>query len=303
MFKKILAVVLPAVMICGLLAGCAPSDSYGSGNGDGGSNDGSSNSGSKITVVSREEGSGTRTAFVELLGVEEKDDAGNKTDKTTADALIANKTDVMITQVMGNKNAIGYISLGSLSDKVKALKLDGVEATGENIKNGTYKAARPFNIVTKGTAEGLTKDFLDFIMSEEGQKVVSDNGYIAVNDSATPYAGTKPEGRITIAGSSSVTPVMEKLVEAYNAINPAAVIEVQQSDSSAGVKAAQEGTAQIGMVSRELKDSEKDLTATVIAQDGIAIIVNTENALDDISSEDVAAIYKGETTTWDKVGK
>lgn len=291
--KKILAVALSALMICGVATGCAPAS-------ENGGTDVAS--GEKITVISREEGSGTRGAFVELFGIEEKDDAGNKVDKTTEEAIIATKTDVVLTQVMGDKNAIGYLSLGSLSEKVKALKLDGVEATAENVKSGKYKAARPFNIVTNGEPDGLTKDFIDFIMSSEGQKVIEDKGYIAVNDSAAPYAGTKPEGKITVAGSSSVTPVMEKLAEAYKAVNSAAVIEVQQTDSSAGIQAAKEGTAQIGMASRELKDSEKDLNATVIAQDGIAIVVNNENSLSDISSEDVAAIFKGETTTWDKIG-
>ena len=286
--KKVLAVALSALMICGVATGCAPARENGGTDASGGD---------KITVLSREEGSGTRGAFVELFGIEE-----DGADKTTEEAIIATKTDVVLTQVMGDKNAIGYLSLGSLSEKVKALKLDGVEATAENVKSGKYKAARPFNIVTNGEPDGLTKDFIDFIMSSEGQKVIEDKGYIAVNDSAAPYAGTKPEGKITVAGSSSVNPVMEKLAEAYKALNPAAVIEVQQTDSSAGIQAAKEGTAQIGMASRELKDSEKDLNATVIAQDGIAIVVNNENSLSDISSEDVAAIFKGETTVWDKIG-
>ena len=286
--KKVLAVALSALMICGVATGCAPASENGGTDASGGD---------KITVISREEGSGTRGAFVELFGIEE-----DGADKTTEEAIIATKTDVVLTQVMGDKNAIGYLSLGSLSEKVKALKLDGVEATAENVKSGEYKAARPFNIVTNGEPDGLAKDFIDFIMSSEGQKVIEDNGYISVNDSAAPYAGTKPEGKITVAGSSSVNPVMEKLAEAYKTVNPAAVIEVQQTDSSAGIQATREGTAQIGMASRELKDSEKDLNATVIAQDGIAIVVNNENSLSDISSEDVAAIFKGETTTWDKVG-
>ena len=286
--KKVLAVALSALMICGVATGCAPASENGGTDASGGD---------KITVISREEGSGTRGAFVELFGIVE-----DGADKTTEEAIIATKTDVVLTQVMGDKNAIGYLSLGSLSEKVKALKLDGVEATAENVKSGEYKAARPFNIVTNGEPDGLAKDFIDFIMSSEGQKVIEDNGYISVNDSAAPYAGTKPEGKITVAGSSSVNPVMEKLAEAYKTVNPAAVIEVQQTDSSAGIQATREGTAQIGMASRELKDSEKDLNATVIAQDGIAIVVNNENSLSDISSEDVAAIFKGETTTWDKVG-
>lgn len=251
-----------------------------------------------ITVISREPGSGTRGAFVELLGVEVKDDAGNKTDMTTEEAMISNKTDVMLTQVAGNENAIGYVSLGSLNDTVKALSVDGAEATSENVKAGSYKISRPFNIATKGEPTGLTKDFIDYILSAEGQEIVS-NGYIKINESAAPFAGSKPEGKIVIAGSSSVSPVMEKLREGYLAINSAATIEVQSNDSSAGMKALTDGTCDIGMASRELKESESaELTGVAIALDGIAVIVNPQNPTSLIGSESIKAIYTGEITDW-----
>lgn len=255
----------------------------------------------EITVVSREPGSGTRTAFIELFGVEVKDDSGNKTDKTTEEAMIANKTDVMLTQVAGNKNAIGYVSLGSLNDSVKALNIDGATASSENVKNGSYKISRPFNIATKGEPTGLAKDFIAYILSAEGQEIVSD-GYIKVNDAATPFAGEKPEGKLVIAGSSSVSPVMEKLREGYLALNPAATVEVQSSDSSAGMQALKEGTCDIGMASRALKDSETaELTGTQIALDGIAVVVNPENTFSDMTSDTVKGIYTGEITDWSQV--
>ena len=256
-----------------------------------------------IVVISREDGSGTRGAFIELMGVEVKDEAGNKSDMTTPGAVIANKTDVMLTQVSGNKAAIGYVSLGALNDTVKALSIDGVEATNENVKNGSYAVARPFNIATKGTPEegSLTADFISFILSKEGQEVISD-GYIPVDDAAPAYAGTKPSGKITVGGSSSVTPIMEKLKEAYVALNPNATIELQQSDSTAGMTSTIDGAYDIGMASRELKDSEKaELTGTQIAIDGIAVIVNPENPVNDLSQDAVRAIFTGETTNWANV--
>ena len=256
----------------------------------------------EITVISREDGSGTRGAFIELMKIEEKDASGNKVDHTTEEALIANKTDVMLMQVAGNAYGIGYVSLGSLNDTVKALTVDGVEATVENIKAGTYKVSRPFNIATKGAPEGVAKDFIDFIMSKDGQAIITAEKYIQINDSAAAFTSAKPTGKIVIAGSSSVTPVMEKLVEAYLKINTGAEIEVQQSDSTAGMTGAIDGTCDIGMASRELKDAEKaELTATVIAMDGIAVIVNNENTLDNITSENVKLIYTGEITKWSDV--
>ncbi|WP_426347915.1 substrate-binding domain-containing protein [Alloiococcus sp. CFN-8] len=254
-----------------------------------------------ISVISREDGSGTRGAFVELMGIEEKQQDGTKTDRTTEEAIITSKTDVMLTNVSGDEYAIGYVSLGSLNDTVKSLKIDGVEASSENIKNGSYAVSRPFNIAVKEDISEVAQDFIDFILSAEGQAVVSDS-YIAVDDAAEAYSGSKPEGKVVVAGSSSVSPVMEKLKEAYEEINTNATIEIQTSDSTAGMTGAMDGTCDIGMASRELKDSElKSLTPITIAMDGIAVIINNENPLEDISTEAVKNIYVGETTTWDEV--
>ena len=229
-----------------------------------------------ITVVSREDGSGTRGAFVELFGIEEEKD-GEKVDMTTDEASVTNSTSVMMTTVAGDENAIGYISLGSLDDTVKAVKIDGVEATVDNVSNDSYKIARPFNILTSDKESDAAKDFVNYIMSSDGQKIVEDNGYIKEAADAKAYeASDGVSGKVVVAGSSSVTPVMEKLAEGYEAVNKDVTVEVQQSDSTTGVNMAAEGTADIGMASRDLKDEEKDLglTATVIARDGIAVIVN-----------------------------
>ena len=252
-----------------------------------------------ITVITREDGSGTRGAFIELFGIEVKNDAGEKVDMTTDDAEITNSTSVMMTSVAGNTEAIGYISLGSLNDTVKAVKIDGAEATVDNIKSGTYKIARPFNIATKGEVSDVAQDFIKYIMSEDGQKVVEDNGYISQgNDGAYESAGLS--GKVVVGGSSSVTPVMEKLKEAYVALNPDVTIEVQQSDSTTGMTSAIEGVCDIGMASRDLKDSEieKGLTGTTIAMDGIAVIVNNDSPVDELSSDSVKGIYTGEITDW-----
>lgn len=255
-----------------------------------------------IAVISREEGSGTRGAFIELIGIEQKNAEGKKIDNTTEEASITNSTSVMMTSVAGNPYAIGYISLGSLNNTVKALKIDGVDATADNIKSGAYKVARPFNIVTKGTVSEVAQDFMDFILSVDGQAVVEKNGYINV-EVIDNYTSKKPTGKIVVAGSSSVTPVMEKLKEAYAAINPNATIEVQQSDSTTGVNSAIDGICDIGMASREIKDSEleKGVTPTVIAIDGIAVIVNNENTVNGLSADQVLAIYTGEATKWNEV--
>ena len=252
-----------------------------------------------ITVVSREDGSGTRGAFVELTGVEEKDADGNKADRTTEDAIIANSTDVVMTQVAGNESAIGY---SSLNNTVKTLSVDGTEASVENIKAGTYSVARPFNIAVKEGLSAQSRDFIDFIMSTEGQKVIEENKYIPSDDTKS-YTASGASGKIVVAGSSSVTPVMEKLAEAYKALNPDVTIEVQQSDSTSGMKAAIEGTCDIGMASRDLKDSELEagLTPTAIAMDGIAIIVNNQNGLDNITMDQIKGIFTGEITSWGDV--
>lgn len=254
-----------------------------------------------ISVVSREDGSGTRGAFIELFGIEEENEDGEKIDNTTPDASVSNSTAVVMTNVAGNPKAIGYISLGSLDDSVKALKVDGAEASVENVKNDTYKISRPFNIAVKDDLSDVAQDFVDYIMSAEGQKIVEDSGYIAVDDAAEAYAGSKPSGKVVVAGSSSVTPVMEKLKEGYETVNSAAEIEIQQSDSTTGVESAISGVCDIGMASRELKDSEtsEDVTGQEIALDGIAVIVNTENPMTDITSAQVKDIYTGAVTNWE----
>ena len=253
----------------------------------------------EITVLSREDGSGTRGAFIELFGIEQKNDAGEKEDMTTDDAQITNSTSVMMTTIAGNKGAIGYVSLGSLNDTVKAVAIDGADATVDAIKAGEYKVARPFNIAVKDGLSDAASDFITFIMSEDGQKVVEDNGYISQgNEGAYTASGLK--GKVVVAGSSSVTPVMEKLKEAYAAVNPDVEIEVQQSDSTTGMTSAIEGVCDIGMASRDLKDSELEagLTPTVIAMDGIAVVVNNESPVSELTSENVKDIFTGEITDW-----
>ncbi|EQI13749.1 UNVERIFIED_ORG: PBP superfamily domain protein [Clostridioides difficile F501] len=302
MKKRLAMAVSAAVLALGLfgLFGCAGNGDGASGATDGGASASTSPSG-EVSVYSREDGSGTRGAFIELFGIEEKDANGDKVDLTTPTAAITNSTSVMMTSVAGDANAIGYISLGSLNKTVKALSIDGAEATAENVKSGTYKVARPFNIVTKDGVSDVAQDFIDYIMSSDGQKVVEENGCISVADNAGSYKASGKSGKIVIAGSSSVTPVMEKLAEAYKALNPDVAIEVNQSDSTTGVNMATEGTCDIGMVSRELKDSESGVKATVIAQDGIAVIVNPDASIDELASDQVKGIYTGELTTWEDV--
>lgn len=311
--KKLFALMLTGVLVASTLTGCGSSNNSSKNNTDADtqseqSADSSASSdfdaSEYISVVSREDGSGTRGAFIELFGVEQKDADGNKTDLTTEEAIITNSTEVMLTTVAGDDYAIGYASLGSLNDTVKTLKIDGAEPTVENIKSGTYKISRPFNIATKGETSGVAKDFINYIMSADGQKVIEENGYISVSDAAA-FTSDNSEGKIVVAGSSSVTPVMEKLKEAYVAINTKADIEIQESDSTTGMTAAMDGTCDIGMASRELKDSETSggLTSTAIAMDGIAVIVNKNCPLTELTTEDVMNIYTGEYTTWDSVIK
>lgn len=283
MMKKTVAVAMAAMM-----AACVGTTAMAAAEGD-------------ITICSREDGSGTRGAFIELLGIEEKDADGNKVDNTTEAAKITNSTSVMMSTVEGDVNAIGYISLGSLNDSVTALKIDGAEATAENILAGTYKVVRPFNIATTAEVSDAAADFIAYIMSTEGQQVITDEGYISVGEGEA-FAGGDVEGKVVVAGSSSVTPVMEKLAEAYQAVNDKVEIEVQQSDSTTGMTSALDGLCDIGMASRELKDSElESLTPTVIAQDGIAVIVNNESGVTELTSEQVKAIYTGEITTWEEL--
>ncbi len=290
--KKLVALVMSTLCVAGLVCGC--------GNGsDGNSNQTETGSAIKpITVVSREDGSGTRGAFVELTGVEE-----DEADNTTVDAVISNSTQIMMSTVAGDEYGIGYSSTGSLNSTVKALSVDGVEPTAENIKEGSYALSRPFNVATKGDANGLALDFMNYVMSAPGQQVVKENGYIAVAEDAEDFETTGESGKLVIAGSSSVTPVMEKLVEGYQTINVNAEIELQESDSTTGMTATADGTCDIGMASRELKDSETEagLVSTAIAMDGIAVIVNTENELSNISTESVKAIFTGEITDWNDV--
>lgn len=300
--KKILAMVTTVVMMMGLATGCGSSN-YGNGSAEDNDNGNVEfDSSYEISVVSREDGSGTRGAFIELFRIEQKDENGEKVDYTTDEAIITNNTSVMMTTVADDEYAIGYVSLGSLNDTVKALMVDGAKASEENIKNGTYKVSRPFNIATKGDVSEVTQDFLDFILSKEGQEVVSENKYIAL-DVAESYAGNKPAGKIVIAGSTSVTPLMEKLKEAYLEINTNAEIQIQTNDSTTGMTMTKEGTCDIGMASRELKDAEiaEGLKGTVIATDGVAVIVNKANTLDDITSDQVKNIYMGEVLTWDEI--
>ncbi len=257
-------------------------------------------SGKAISVVSRENGSGTRGAFIELFEIQQKNADGTKKDLTTKEAIIAKQTDIMMATVAGDRYAIGYISTGSLNDTVKAVKIDGAEATAENIKNGSYTVSRPFNIATKGEPSGAVKDFIDYILSADGQAIVS-NTYIAVSD-APAYSGDKPSGKIVIAGSSSVSPLMEKLIEAYKEVNPNAEIELQTNDSSAGMQATMDGNSDIGMASRALKDSEKEqLTSIEIALDGIAVVVNNDNPLENLTKEQVQKIFVGEILNWSEV--
>ncbi|MCD7766888.1 MAG: substrate-binding domain-containing protein [Lachnospiraceae bacterium] len=255
-----------------------------------------------IVVCSREDGSGTRGAFIELVGVEQKDEDGNKVDMTTEAAEITNSTSAMMTKVAGDENAIGYISLGSLDDSVTAVAIDQVEATVENVESGDYTVVRPFNILTMEEVSAEAQDFIDFILSEEGQAVISDNGYIALSD-AEPFAGGSVSGKIVVGGSSSVTPVMEKLAEAYAEVNADLEIEVMQSDSTTGVTSTIDGNYDIGMASRDLKEEEEaeGISATMIAQDGIAVIVNNESGVTELTTEQVMMIYTGELTTWEDV--
>ncbi|HCS15958.1 MAG TPA: phosphate ABC transporter substrate-binding protein [Lachnospiraceae bacterium] len=299
--RKLLAIAMSVMCTAALMTGCGSSN--GASSSDAGSGSDSGSASQPISVVSREDGSGTRGAFVELTGVEEKDADGNKTDNTTADAIISNSTEIMMTTVSGDEYAIGYSSTGSLNDTVKALNVDGVEPTAQNIKDGKYSLSRPFNIATKGTPGKLAQDFIDYILSEEGQKVVEDNGYIASVDDAKAFKSSGESGKLVVAGSSSVTPVMEKLAEAYKAVNKKAEIEIQESDSTTGMTAAADGTCDIGMASREIEDSEKDkgLTSQAIALDGIAVIVNTQNTRTEITTDMVKKIFTGEVTDWNDV--
>ncbi len=293
MKKRVMGTVLTAAMALSALGGLTVNASE------------DFDTATEISVISREDGSGTRGAFIELFGIEEKDENGEKVDMTTEEAAITNNTSVMMTTVAQDEYAIGYISLGSLNDTVKAVKIDGVAPSVEAIKDGTYAIARPFNIAVNGELSEAAQAFVDYIMSAEGQAVIEENGYIPVEDEAEAYAGETPEGKVVVAGSSSVTPVMEKLKEAYLEVNANAEIEIQTSDSTTGMTSTQEGICDIGMASRELKDSELEagLVPTTIAMDGIAVIVNNDNPTEELTSEQVKSVYVGETLTWEELAQ
>lgn len=296
--RKYAAVAVSVLCLTGALAGCGSSSSSSSS----GSTDTKAASSKNITVVSREDGSGTRGAFIELVGIEQKNSSGKKIDMTSEDAVVVNSTATVITTVAGDESSIGYISLGALNSTVKAVKVGGVEATADNVKNGSYKLSRPFNIATKGTPNELSQDFINYIMSADGQKIVEDNGYISESNTGT-FTSAGSTGKIVVAGSSSVTPVMEKLIEGYKKVNSGATIELQESDSTTGMTAVKDGTCDIGMASRELKDSEKSagLTSQAIALDGIAVVVNAKNSISDMTIDQIKSVYTGETTEWSKV--
>ncbi len=283
--KKLFAIITAVAVAVGTFSGCAQSGE-----------------GSPITVISREEGSGTRSAFIEMFGIEQENESGEAVDLTTELAETTNSTSVMMTTVAGNSSAIGYISLGSLDDSVKAISVDGAEASVENIKNGSYKVSRPFNIATKGELSEAAEDFISFIKSSEGLSVIENAGYISEYDEGS-FTGGSASGKISVAGSSSVTPVMEKLKEAYNEINPNVSIEIQQSDSSTGMNSVIEGLCDIGMASRELKESEiaEGISPTTIAIDGIAVIVNNDSNIDGLTSEQIRDIFTGEITDWSEL--
>lgn len=289
--KKILATAAAGLIAMASLAGCGSTGSS--------SSTGGFDTKSNISVITREDGSGTRSAFIELTGVQEEKD-GTKTDNTLSTAIVQSSTQAVLTGVAGDPTAIGYISLGSLNDTVKAAKIDGVEPTSETVKDGSYKVSRPFNIATKDNLSEAAQNFIDYILSKEGQEIVNKD-YVEAVDNAEPFAGAKGKGKVKVGGSSSVSPVMEKLAEAYQKVNKDVTVEVNTSDSSTGMSQAAEGTVDIGMASRELKDSEtaKGIKGTVIAKDGIAVIVNKSNTVEDIKLDQLKGIYTGSTTTWE----
>ena len=292
--KKFISFALIAAMAVTTLVGCGNKGAKA----DGGSSD------AAITVMSREDGSGTRGAFIELFGIEEEEN-GEKVDKTTDEASITNSTSVMMASVANDANAIGYISLGSLNDTVKAVKIDGAEASVDNVKNGSYKVVRPFNIVLGKKTSDAANDFVNYIMSADGQKIIEDNGYIPVDEGAAAYQASNAKGKVVVGGSSSVSPVMEKLVEAYSKANTNIQVDVQTTDSTTGVSSTVEGSYDIGMASRDLKDDEtaQGVEGKTIAKDGIAVIVNNESSVDELSTDQVKSIFTGETTSWSDITK
>lgn len=285
--KKVFNFIMITIIIMNILVGCS-------------NNTEEFNTDKTINVITREDGSGTRGAFTEIVGIMEEGPKGEVNDNTYIEAIVQNSTDAVITSVSNDEYSIGYISLGSLNDTIKAIKVEGVEATAENVQKGLYKIARPFNIAYKGELGTLAQDFVSFILSVEGQKIIADKGYVQVGTDLQHYEKVNNmEGTLVIAGSTSVTPVMEELAQAYKEIHPKVSIEIQSTGSSAGIQAAIEGTAHIGMTSRELKESElAELTAQVIAMDGIAVIVNKKNPIENLTLKQIKSIYTGEITEW-----
>ncbi|MCI8408605.1 MAG: phosphate ABC transporter substrate-binding protein [Lachnospiraceae bacterium] len=285
--KKIISFAISIILVVGSLTGC-----------------GVENNKDTISVVTREEGSGTRGAFVELTGVVAMDENGNKVDFTTVEAISVNSTAITMTTVAGNNRAIGYISLGSLNNTVKAVQIDGVEPTAENIKNGSYILSRPFYVVTKKNLSKPAKDFIHFILSADGQTNITENGYIEVNNIGT-FVSNGARGKVIVSGSSSVTPIMQKLQEAYQAINTNVKVEVQESDTTTGINSTINGTCDIGMASRELKDEEasQGLAATAIAMDGIVVVIHNDNKITDLTTNQVKDIFTGKVTCWSEVKK
>lgn len=284
-FSTCAATISAAILSAGILVGCGQSDEF--------------NPKRQISVISREQGSGTRDAFVELTGILVKEN-GKKKDMTSADALVIDGTQAVMSNVAGNEYAIGYISFGSLNSSVKAVTIEGVAVSVETVREGSYKIARPFNVAYKNTDNLLLNDFLDFIASKQGSAIIEKNGYVSVSENASDYESKEYVGKLVIAGSSSVSPVMEKLKEAYMALNKDVVVEIQTNDSSSGMLAAKEGSCDLGMASRELKDSERSaLQSKTIAMDGIAVIANQKNPVKDLKLLEVKSIFTGEAKSWE----
>ena len=283
--KKIIAVLLVTIMAAASFAGCA-----------GGA--GGFNQNRDITVVSREDGSGTRGAFTELTGVLVTVD-GNSTDMTSPEASIQNGTNAIMTNVAGDNYAIGYISTGSIGDTIKTVNVDGVAPTTANILTGTYKISRPFIIITQDNLSPVAVDFINFIMSVEGQNVIGIS-YIPIDQNPPAFTSNGAAGTIVIGGSTSVTPVMELLREHYLEINPGAVIEVHGTGSGAGITGAIDGLLDIGMSSREIRDSEMEQLhqEITICMDGIAVIVNKSNPIENLTIEQIRQIFTGEVSRW-----
>lgn len=270
----------------------------GNNNADSGSG---SKSGGKIEVITREEGSGTRGAFTEITGILKKD-GDKEVDNTSKSAVVQNSTEGVISAVSGNKDAVGYVSLGSLNDSVKAIKVDGVEATSKTVSDGEYPIQRPFNIVYNDSLSELGKDFIKYIHSKQGQAVVKENKFVEAKAEQAEYTSQKMSGKLSVVGSTSVSPLMEKLVEAYKKENSDVTIDITSNGSSAGITAAKEKTADIGMVSRELTPEEgKDLKHDAIALDGIAVVINKDNSAEEVKMQTITDIFTGKVTSWDKV--